>query len=221
MGDIADYHVEQFASGRWGMPSNLNKRRNVKMSNTNKNQATKVVTGEVRFSYLHVFEPHAIEEGQDKKYSVSLLIPKTDKKTLNAIKKAIEAAKVAGAPKWGGKVPSNLKMPLRDGDVDRPDQEEYAGMYFVNANSTNKPGLVDANVQPILDSTELYSGCYGRASINFYAYNVSGNKGIACGLNNIQKLRDGETLGGRSRAEDDFDAVETEEDDNGMDDFLN
>lgn len=191
------------------------------MSNTNKNQATKVVTGEVRFSYLHVFEPHAIEEGQDKKYSVSLLIPKTDKKTLNAIKKAIEAAKVAGAPKWGGKVPANLKMPLRDGDVDRPDQEEYAGMYFVNANSTNKPGLVDANVQPIMDSTELYSGCYGRASVNFYAYNVSGNKGIACGLNNIQKLRDGETLGGRSRAEDDFDAVETEEDDSGMDDFLN
>src|SRR5690625_664172 len=98
---------------------------------TNKNQATKVVTGEVRFSYLHVFEPHAIEEGQDKKYSVSLLIPKTDKKTLNAIKKAIEAAKVAGAPKWGGKVPPNLKMPLRDGDVDRPDQPEYAGHYFV------------------------------------------------------------------------------------------
>lgn len=221
MGDIADYHVEQFASGNWGMPSNSNKRRNVKMTNTNKNQATKVVTGEVRFSYLHVFEPHAIEEGQDKKYSVSLLIPKTDKKTLNAIKKAIEAAKVAGAPKWGGKVPGNLKMPLRDGDVDRPDQEEYAGMYFVNANSTNKPGLVDANVQPIMDSTELYSGCYGRASVNFYAYNVSGNKGIACGLNNIQKLRDGETLGGRSRAEDDFDAVETEEDGSGMDDFLN
>lgn len=190
------------------------------MTNTNKNQATKVVTGEVRFSYLHVFEPHAIEEGQEKKYSVSLLIPKTDKKTLNAIKKAIEAAKIAGAPKWGGKIPANLKMPLRDGDVDRPDQPEYAGMYFVNANSTNKPGIVDANVQPILDSTELYSGCYGRASINFYAYNVSGNKGIACGLNNIQKIRDGETLGGRSRAEDDFEPVEIEDDGDDMDDFL-
>lgn len=221
MGDIADYHVEQFASGNWGMPYKNNSfRRKNNMSNTNKNQATKVVTGEVRFSYLHVFEPHAIEEGQEKKYSVSLLIPKSDKKTLNAIKKAIEAAKVAGAPKWGGKVPPNLKMPLRDGDVDRPDQEEYAGMYFINANSTNKPGIVDASVQPILDSTELYSGCYGRASVNFYAYNVSGNKGIACGLNNIQKLRDGETLGGRSRAEDDFDAVDIEEDDDGMDDFL-
>ncbi|MBU5594892.1 DUF2815 family protein [Amphibacillus sp. MSJ-3] len=192
------------------------------MSNTNKNQATKVVTGEVRFSYLHVFEPHAIEEGQQEKYSVSLLIPKKDKATLNKIKKAIEAAKEAGkSTKFGGKIPANLKMPLRDGDVDRPDQEEYAGHYFINANSTNKPGIVDANVDPILDSTELYSGCYGRASVNFYAYSVSGNKGIACGLNNIQKLRDGDTLGGRSRAEDDFDAVEVEGEDEGMDDFLN
>lgn len=191
------------------------------MSNTNKNQATKVVTGEVRFSYLHVFEPHAIEPGQDPKYSVSLLIPKNDKVTLGKIKKAIEAAKVAGQAKFGGKIPSNLKMPLRDGDVDRPDQEEYKGHYFINANSTNKPGLVDANVDPIMDSTELYSGCYGRASVNFYAYNVSGNRGIACGLNNLQKLRDGDTLGGRSRAEDDFDAVEIDDGDEGeYDDLL-
>lgn len=193
------------------------------MTNKNKNQATKVVTGEVRFSYLHVFEPHAIEPGQDEKYSVSLLIPKTDKKTLTKIKKAVEAAKVAGQAKFGGKIPPNLKTPLRDGDSERPDQEEYKGMYFINANSTNKPGLVDANVDPIMDSTELYSGCYGRASVNFYAYNVSGNRGIACGLNNLQKTRDGETLGGRSRAEDDFDAVEVEDDAYGYedeDDFL-
>ena len=187
------------------------------MSNTNKNQATKVVTGEVRFSYLHVFAPHAVEPGQPEKYSSALLIPKSDKKTLTAIKNAVEAAKVAGTATLGGKVPANLKTPLRDGDVDRPDQEEYAGHYFLNANSTNKPGVVDQYVQPILDSTELYSGCYGRASINFYAYNKNGNKGIACGLNNVQKIRDGDTLGGRSRAEDDFDAVETDE---GEDDFL-
>lgn len=190
------------------------------MSKNNPNQQTKVVTGEVRFSYLHVFEPHAIEPGQDAKYSVSLLIPKSDKKTLTKIKKAVEAAKVAGqATKFGGKVPANLKTPLRDGDTERPDQEEYKGHYFINANSTGKPGLVDANVDPIMDSTELYSGCYGRASVNFYAYNVSGNRGIACGLNNLQKLRDGDTLGGRSRAEDDFDAVEVE-DDFEEDDFL-
>lgn len=188
------------------------------MTNKNKNQATKVVTGEVRFSYLHVFQPHAIEEGQQEKYSVALLIPKNDKKTLTKIKNAVDAAKVAGeSTKFGGKIPANLKTPLRDGDAERPDQEEYKGMYFLNANSTNKPGLVDADVNPIMDSTELYSGCYGRASVNFYAYNVSGNRGIACGLNNLQKTRDGDTLGGRSRAEDDFDAVES---DDGEDDFL-
>lgn len=190
------------------------------MSKNNPNQQTKVVTGEVRFSYLHVFEPHAIEPGQDAKYSVSLLIPKSDKKTLRKIKNAVEAAKVAGqASKFSGKIPANLKTPLRDGDTERPDQEEYKGHYFINANSTGKPGLVDADVNPIMDSTELYSGCYGRASVNFYAYNVSGNRGIACGLNNLQKLRDGDTLGGRSRAEDDFDAVEVE-DDFEEDDFL-
>lgn len=191
------------------------------MTNKNTNNQTKVVTGEVRFSYLHVFEPHAIEEGQTPKYSVSLLIDKSDKKTLANIKKAIEAAKTAGAPKWGGKIPPNLKTPIRDGDAERPDQEEYKGKFFVNANSVGKPGIVDENVQPVLDSTEVYSGCYGRASVNFYAYNVSGNKGIACGLNNIQKMRDGDTLGGRSRAEDDFDAVEVDDDeDANMDDLL-
>ena len=177
------------------------------------NKATKFVTMKVKFSYVHVFEPHALDEGQEKKYSVSLLIPKSDKKTIVAIEKAIEAAAVAGKEKWGGKVPNNLKTPLRDGDEDRPDQPEYNGMYFINASSKTRPGVVDAQVQPIIDSTELYSGCYGRASINFYAFSVSGNKGIACGLNNIQKLADGDYLGGRSRAEDDFDAVDDDDDD--------
>lgn len=190
------------------------------MTNKNPNQQTKVVTGEVRFSYLTVFEPKAVAEGQTPKYSVSLLIPKSDKKTLMKIKNAVEAAKVAGqSSKFGGKIPANLKTPLRDGDTDRPDDEVYAGHYFINANSSNKPGLVDADVNPIMDSTELYSGCYGRASVNFYAYNTNGNRGIACGLNNLQKLREGETLGGASRAEDDFDAVEVEED-YAEDDFL-
>lgn len=192
---------------------------------TNTNKATQVVTGEVRFSYLHVFQPHAVDAGQQEKYSVSLLIPKNDTATLNKIKKAIENAKVAGKSKVAdknGNVPKNLKMPIRDGDVDRADQPEYAGHYFINANSTFKPGVVDQNVNPILDSTELYSGCYGRADINFYAFNNNGNKGIACGLNNIQKLRDGETLGGRARAEDVFDSVDTgTAEDAGMEDFLN
>ncbi len=182
-----------------------------------KNSDTKVVTGKVRLSYVHVFEPSAIEEGQEKKYSTAILIPKSDKETLKKIKAAVEAAKTAGLAKFGGKIPANLKTPLRDGDEEREDQPEYAGHYFLNASSKTKPGVVDANVQPILDSTEVYSGCYGRVSINFYAFNTAGNKGIACGLNNVQKLADGDYLGGRSRAEDDFDAVDDSDDD---DDFL-
>ncbi|ARW39033.1 hypothetical protein BUN12_2333 [Bacillus amyloliquefaciens] len=186
------------------------------VNNTNTN--TKVVTGKVRFSYLHAFQPHAIEEGQEPKYSTAILIPKTDKDTLRKIKAAVEAAKEAGKSKWGGKIPANLKTPLRDGDEERPDQEEYAGCYFLNASSKTKPGIVDRNLNHIIDSEELYSGCYGRVSINFYAFNTAGNKGIACGLNNIQKLEDGDYLGGRSRAEDDFDALDDFENDG--DDFL-
>ena len=172
---------------------------------------TKVVTGKVRFSYLHVWEPVAIEEGQDKKYSVSLIIPKSDKETIAKIKKAIENAKELGKVKLGGKITPNLKQPLRDGDIDRADDENYADSYFLNANCKTKPGVVDKNVSPILDQDELYSGCYGRASITFYAFNTSGNKGIACGLNNLQKLSDGEPLGGRSTAESDFGKVDDDD----------
>lgn len=180
----------------------------------NKNNATKVVTGEVRFSYLHVFEPKSID-GNEPKYSVSLLIPKTDKATLTKIKAAIEVAKQGGIGKFGGKIPANLKLPLRDGDAEKEDDEAYAGYYFINASCKTPPGLIFENGRKIEDSTELYSGCYGRASVNFYAFNTSGNKGIACGLNNLQKLRDGEPLGGRSRAEDDFAdyIIEEDEDD--------
>lgn len=164
---------------------------------------TKVITGKVRMSYANVFEPKSIN-GSDPKYSVSLIIPKSDKVTIEKIKAAIETAKKEGITKLGGKIPANLKTPLRDGDIDRPDDEAYANSYFINANSTVRPGIVDANLQSIIDTTEFYSGCYGRASIVFYAYNANGNKGIACGLQNLQKLEDGEPLGGRSRAEDDF-----------------
>lgn len=174
------------------------------MGQTQTAPTTKVVTGKVRFSYLHIWEPSAIEEGQPKKYSASLIIPKSDTVTLDKIRAAIEAAKEAGKAKLGGKIPANLKTPLRDGDVERPEDDAYANSYFLNANATNRPGVVDKNVDPILEQDQLYSGCYGRASITFYAFNTSGNKGIACGLNNLQKLEDGESLGGRSRAEDDF-----------------
>lgn len=166
----------------------------------NMNNATKVVTGEVRFSFLNVFEPKSIN-GSEEKYSVSLLIPKTDTKTINAINRAVEAAKQAGIGKFGGKIPAVMKLPLRDGDAERPDDEVYAGHYFVNANCKQQPGLVYKNGQKIIDSTDLYSGCYGHASINFFAFNNNGNKGIACGLNHLMKTRDGEPLGGRSKAE--------------------
>ncbi len=177
---------------------------------------TKVVTGKVRFSYANVWEPKSINDGEEK-YSVSLIIPKGDKKTIKDIEKAVEAAKKAGMPKFGGKIPSNLKMPLRDGDIDREEDENYADSYFINANCKTKPGIVDKKGQPIIDSTEFYSGCYGYASITFYAFNSKGNKGIACGLNNLMKIEDGEPLGGRSRAEDDFADLIDDDDD----DFLN
>lgn len=173
------------------------------MANKTNAASTKVVTGEVRFSYAHVFEPASIE-GSEPKYSVSILIDKKDKKTLERIKAAIEAAKQAGISKFGGKVPANLKLPVRDGDTEREDDPVYAGKYFINANAKTKPGIVDKGGNPIIDTTEFYSGCYGHASVTFYAFNTSGNKGIACGLNNLMKTRDGEMLGGRASAEDDF-----------------
>ena len=163
----------------------------------------KVITGKVRFSYANVFEPKSVN-GSNPKYSVSLIIPKSDQQTLEKINTAIETVKKEGAHKWGGKVPGNLKTPLRDGDIDREDDEAYKDSYFINVNSTTKPGIVDQDLNPIMDQSEFYSGCYGRASINFFAYNTNGNRGISAALQNLQKLQDGEALGGKAKAEDDF-----------------
>ena len=180
------------------------------------NNPTKVITGvNTRWSYVNAWEPKSINGGAPK-YSVSLIIPKSDTKTLEKIRAAIQAAYEEGQSKLKGNgrsVPalSALKIPLRDGDAERPDDEAYANSYFVNANSGTAPGIVDADRNPILERSEVYSGVYGRASINFYAFNSNGNKGIACGLNNLQKIRDGEPLGGKRRAEDDF--AEEDEDD--------
>ena len=168
--------------------------------------STKVVTDKVRFCYVNVFEPTAMNEGDTPKYNICILIPKDDAKTLDKINKAIEAAKQAGKAKLAdknGKIPSNLKLPLRDGDDERSDDPAFEGMYFINANSQRKPSIVDKELNPIMEKEEFYSGCYGRASINFYAFNVS-SKGIAAGLNNLQKLEDGEMLAGGSTAEEDF-----------------
>lgn len=162
----------------------------------------KVKTGKVRMSYVNVFTPRAAVDGGQAKYGVCLLIPKDDKNTLDRMQKAIEAAYEEGKAKH--KLPKNYKSPLRDGDAERPDSPEYENMMFVNANSHRKPGLVDQNVQPIMDQSEFYSGCWGRATLNFFPFSASVNKGIACGLNNLQKLEDGERLGGGSTAEQDF-----------------
>lgn len=173
------------------------------------NNPMKVITGpNTRWSYANVWEPKSINGGAPK-YSVSLIIPKSDKTTVDKINAAIKAAYEEGQSKLKGNgrsVPalSAIKTPLRDGDLERPDDEAYANSYFINANSSSAPGIVDADRNTIIDRSEVYSGVYGRASISLYAFNSNGNKGIACGLNNLQKIRDGEPLGGKSRAEDDF-----------------
>lgn len=169
---------------------------------------TKVITGKVRFCYVNVFEPTAMVEGDTPKYNVCILIPKSDTKTIDKIKAAVEAAKQAGKAKLAnknGQLPADaaLKLPLRDGDLERPDDPAYEGMYFVNANSNRKPSIVDKDLNPIMSQDEFYSGCWGRASINFYAFAVQA-KGIAAGLNNLQKLEDDEPLTGGSTASEDF-----------------
>lgn len=178
--------------------------------------STKVVTGKVRFCYTNVFEPQAMNEGDTPKYNICILIPKTDTVTIEKIKKAIEAAKELGKAKLAdknGRIPSNIKLPLRDGDDERADDPAFEGHYFINANSLRKPSIVDRALNPIMSKEEFYSGCYGRASINFYAFNVQ-SKGIAAGLNNLQKLEDGEMLSGGSTAEEDFGG------DNAIDDIM-
>lgn len=173
---------------------------------SNQVNSTKVVTGKVRFCYVNVFEPTAMNEGDTPKYNICVLIPKSDTATIDKIKKAIEAAKEAGKAKLAdknGRIPANLKLPLRDGDEERPDDPAFEDHYFINANSMRQPSIVDRSLNPIMSRDEFYSGCYGRASINFYAFNVS-SKGIAAGLNNLQKLEDGEMLAGGSTAEEDF-----------------
>lgn len=190
------------------------------------NSTTKVITGKVRLSYAHVFKPASIDGG-DEKYSTAILIPKDDKDTLRKIKAAVDAAKEQGRSKWGGKIPNSLKTPLRDGDEDRPDDDVYAGHYFLNASSKTKPEIAKpigkgadgkTKFQEITDSTEVYSGCYARVSLNFYPFDVKGNRGVAAGLNSVVKVQDGEFLGGRASLDDDF--ADAEFDDYDDDSYL-
>jgi len=178
-----------------------------------KKSPTRVVTGKVRLSYAFLFEPRTNDPERDPVYSVTILIPKEDETTLEKIHAAIEAAKEEGKDKtWGGRVPGNLKLTLHDGDeeADLERNPEYAGHMYMAMSSKQRPGVVDRDLNPILDSTQVYSGCYARVSINAFPYSNSGNKGVSFGLNNVQFLEDGEPLGGRTRPEDDFDDDESD-----------
>lgn len=179
---------------------------------------TKVVTGpNTIFSYLNCWDPKAIDGGKPK-YSVSLIIPKSDTRTIEKIRAAIEAAYEEGQSKLkgaNGTVPplDKLKTPLRDGDEERADDPVYKNAYFINANSSTAPGVVDIERNDILDRSEMYSGVKGRASINLYAYNVNGSRGIAAGLNHLMKVSDGTPLGGKGRAADDFADLDDDDED--------
>ncbi len=171
-----------------------------------------ITTGKVRFSYCHLFAPYANNPGQEPKYSMMVLVDKKDKKTLDKINAAIEEAKLKGkSEKWGGKVPANLKTPLRDGDEEHPGEAPYAGKMFFNCSAKQRPGIVDADINPIIDPEEVYSGCYGRVNVAFYPYDASGNRGVAAGLNHVQKLADGERLGGGVSVETAFAEDDEEE----------
>jgi hypothetical protein len=180
------------------------------MANKN-NQATRVVVP-CRISFANIWEPRSVN-GSEEKYSVSCLIPKNDKATLTKIHKAIEAAKEAAQSKrWGGKIPPTLKLPLHDGDTERPDDETYKDMMYFNATSKDAPQIVDRKVQPILDPMECGSGDYCNVSVNFYGFNTNGNRGVAAGLQNIQLVKHGERLAGKASAASDFEEIEGEDD---------
>ena len=176
----------------------------------------KVVFGPCRLSYTHVFEKYNPDgNNEDGKYMTNVLIPKSEKATVKALQQAIEAAKKSAiVGKWGGKEPKKLDLPLRDGD--EKDDELYGGHYYVNAKCSTRPGIVDKDNSPITDEEEIYSGVWCYVSVTFYGYDVSGNRGVACGLNNLRKFKDGEHLGGRVSAESDFGDIEDDEDDDDL-----
>lgn len=166
----------------------------------NKNQ---VVTGECRLSFVNLFEPKAMKEGDTPKYSVTAIIPKSDTKTIEAIKAAIQAAAEAGAQKhFGGRVPTNVANTFKDGDTETNDMgdlqniryPEYKGCYYIRLSTKFKPKVLNENRQEIIDPTEVYSGCYGRVSLTTFAYSGDGKRGVSACLNNVMKTRDGEPL---------------------------
>lgn len=170
---------------------------------------TKVVTELVRFSYVNVFEPYSYKD-QRAKYSVHLIIQKNDKITINKINYAVNSVIEENKNSMFGGKTNGLRLPIRDGS--EKEDEAYEGNLFVVAKSLYKPQIVDAQLNEILDRNEFYSGCYGKASLIFFTYNEMGNRGVACGLQNLQKLKDGKRLDGldgTSGAASDF-SIESE-----------
>lgn len=190
---------------KYFIPINRNKTQKVyehkeQIMTLNKNQ---VVTGECRLSFVHLFEPTAMKEGDTPKYSVTAIIPKTDTKTVEAIRAAIKAAAEAGAQKhFGGRVPTNVNHTFKDGDTETDDlgelknvkYPEYKGNYYIRLSTKFQPKVLDANRQEIIDPTEVYSGMYGKVSMTFFAYSGDGRRGVSAVLNNVMKTRDGEPL---------------------------
>ncbi len=171
---------------------------------------TRVATNEGRLSYAHVTEKASIGGGPER-YSTAFLFPKSDTETKKLLEEAIDAAIEAGIhTKFGGKKPDkkSLTLPIHDGD--EKDDPNFAGMYYFNCNSQQKPQIIGPDKRPIEDPTEVYSGCYAQISVSVYPYNTAGNKGVGFGLGNIMKTRDGEPFGSHSSAADDFGAAEDE-----------
>jgi hypothetical protein len=164
---------------------------------------TRIMTPKFRASYANVFVARAVNEGEDPKFSITMLFPKTDTEGLARLK---AAAKAAIREKWGDNPPKKLRSPFRDGDDEDEDRgDAYKGMIFVYASAKSKPGIVDKSRNPIESADEFYSGCFARATVNAFAYDTKGNKGVSFGLNNIQMLAKGDHLDSRVSAEDDFD----------------
>ena len=178
-----------------------------------KTDSTRVITGRVRLSFPHLFEPFAFEEGDKPKYSTMVLIPKSDKATMDKIRAAEEAAKAKGKESvWGGKIPSEVASVIKDGDEVSDDFPERAGHWYFTIRTNTKPGVVDQSLNPVVDASDVYSGVYARVSMSAFPYKYGGSKGVSFGLSNVQKIADGESLGGSRRAEEEFDAVEDDDD---------
>lgn len=169
----------------------------------------RVITGKVRVNYPNLFVPNRLEN-QEARYSLTILIPKSDIATIENIQNAICESKVQLFEKYN-EIPDNVKTPLRDGDIEKPENKAYAGHYFINATSKFKPGIVDRFLNNIHDSSEIYAGCYIRASLNFYPYSNKNICGVGCGINNVQKISDGEPIITNPRPEDDFSVIDIED----------